>query len=66
MIVNFREISAQLGYVLEELSRRPLRFISGVKIPDSLTFGRPRPLPRPDSAAHPAAPAPDTTRHPKP
>jgi ABC-type transporter Mla subunit MlaD len=37
MIANFRNISAQLGYVLEQLSRRPLRFISGVKIPDSLS-----------------------------
>jgi ABC-type transporter Mla subunit MlaD len=38
MIVNFRNISTELGYVLEQLSRRPLRFISGVKIPDSLTM----------------------------
>ena len=37
MIVNFRNISTQLGYVLEQLSRRPMRFISGVKIPDSLS-----------------------------
>jgi ABC-type transporter Mla subunit MlaD len=57
MMVNFREISAQLGYVLEQLSRRPLRFISGVKIPDSLTMQRARPLPRPDSAARQPAPA---------
>ena len=56
MIVNFQQISSQLGYVLEQLSRRPLRFISGVKIPDSLTMERARPLPRPDSAGRPAAP----------
>ncbi len=37
ILTNFREMSAQLGYVLEQLSRRPLRFISGVKIPDSLS-----------------------------
>ena len=37
IIVNFRNISTQLGYVLEQLSRRPMRFISGVKIPDSLS-----------------------------
>ena len=62
MVSNFRDISAQLGYVLEQLSRRPLRFISGVKIPDTLTFPRPHPA---DSAARaapplgaPAAPAP--------
>jgi len=66
MMVNFRNISAELGYVLEQLSRRPLRFISGVKIPDSLTMDRSRPLPRADSGAHPAAPAPDTTLRPRP
>ncbi len=36
-ITNFRNISTQLGYVLEQLSRRPMRLLSGVKIPDSLT-----------------------------
>jgi len=67
MMVNFRNISAELGYVLEELSRRPLRFISGVKIPDSLRFvDHPRPPAHPDSAARPAAPAPDTARRPRP
>ncbi len=67
MMTNFRNISAELGYVLEELSRRPLRFISGVKIPDSLKFvDHPRPPAYPDSAAHPAAPATDTTRKPRP
>jgi ABC-type transporter Mla subunit MlaD len=67
MIVNFRDISAELGYVLEELSRRPLRFISGVKIPDSLRFvDHPRPPARPDSAAHPPAAAPDTAPRPRP
>ena len=38
IVVNFRNISEMMGYVLEQLSRRPLRFISGVKIPDSLTL----------------------------
>ncbi len=37
IITNFRQMSAQLGYVLEQLSRRPLRFLTGVKIPDSLS-----------------------------
>jgi len=76
MIANFRDISAQLGFVLEQLSRRPLRFISGVKIPDTLTFPRPRPAP-PESTARPAPPSdsarpaasavaapPDTAHHP--
>jgi len=40
MIANFRNISTELGYVLEKLSERPLRFISGIKIPDSLTIDR--------------------------
>jgi len=66
LMLNLRDISAELGYVLEELSRRPLRFISGVKIPDSLRFVD---HPHPDSTAHapaaPAAPA-DTGRPPKP
>ena len=73
MVANFRDISAQLGYVLEQLSRRPLRFISGVKIPDTLTFPRPHPELR-DTAAPKAAPrdpapapvAPDTARRPPP
>ncbi len=37
-IANVRNISAQLGYVLEQLSRRPMRLLSGVKIPDSLSI----------------------------
>ena len=61
MMLNFRNISEELGYVLEELSRRPLRFISGVKIPDSLRFvDHPKPA-RPDSA-RPAGAAPDSGR----
>lgn len=57
LMLNLRNISAELGYVLEQLSRRPLRFISGVKIPDSLRFvDHPHPGDGPDSAA-PARPA---------
>ena len=63
MIANFRNISAQLGYVLEQLSRRPLRFISGVKIPDSLTIqGRAAAA----ESARKAAAAPDSARRPSP
>ena len=64
MIVNFRNISTQFGYVLEQLSRRPLRFISGVKIPDSLSVeGRRAAVPE---SAHRAASAPDSARRPTP
>lgn len=62
-IVNFRNIAAELGYVLEQLSRRPLRFISGVKIPDSLTIqGRAAAA----ESARKAAAAPDSARRPSP
>jgi hypothetical protein len=64
MIVNFRNISTQLGYVLEQLSRRPMRFISGVKIPDSLSVERRRAVAA-DSVRR-AASAPDSARHPTP
>jgi ABC-type transporter Mla subunit MlaD len=68
MLVNFRDISAQLGYVLEQLSRRPLRFISGVKIPDSLRFvDHPRPAPADSAApARPAGTPPDSAGRPSP
>lgn len=39
IIVNMRNISEQMQYVLEQLGRRPMRAITGVKIPDSLTTG---------------------------
>jgi len=54
IIANFRDISAELGYVLEQLSRRPLRFISGIRIPDSLRFvDHPRPVQPGDTAGSP-------------
>jgi ABC-type transporter Mla subunit MlaD len=62
IIVNFRDISKQLGYVLEQLSRRPLRFITGVKIPDSLTSeGRRNTAADSAHRAPTPPPAPDTT-----
>jgi ABC-type transporter Mla subunit MlaD len=64
MIVNFRAMSTQLGYVLEQLSRRPMRLISGVKIPDSLSVEGRRAAAA-DSARR-AASAPDSTRRPSP
>lgn len=60
ILVNIRNLSTELGYVLEQLSRRPLRFITGVKIPDSLKIDHAEPLA--PAAAAPAAPAPDTAR----
>jgi ABC-type transporter Mla subunit MlaD len=63
IIVNLRDLSAQLGYVLEQLSRRPLRFISGVKIPDSLTIeGRRAAEAESARRANPVPPASDTAR----
>jgi ABC-type transporter Mla subunit MlaD len=64
MIVNFRNISTQLGYVLEQLSRRPMRLFSGVKIPDSLSVERRRAVAA-DSVRR-AASAPDSARQPTP
>ena len=69
LMLNLRNISAELGYVLEQLSRRPLRFISGVKIPDSLKFvDHPQPAPTPDSgpARSGARPAADSAHRPGP
>ena len=60
MIVNFRNISAQLGYVLEQISRRPLRLISGVKIPDSLSVEGRRAAAA--ESARKASLAPDSSR----
>jgi ABC-type transporter Mla subunit MlaD len=61
MIVNFRNMSSQLGYVLEQLSRRPMRFISGVRIPDSLSVEGHRAVAA-DSARRAAA-LTDSARH---
>jgi ABC-type transporter Mla subunit MlaD len=37
IMVNLRDLSRQLQYVMEQLGRRPMRAITGVKIPDSLS-----------------------------
>ncbi len=67
MVVNFRNISEMMGYVLEQLSRRPLRFISGVKIPDSLTIeGRAAAESARRAAAHPPTPPAADTGRPSP
>jgi ABC-type transporter Mla subunit MlaD len=64
MIVNFRNISTQLGYVLEQISRRPLRVISGVRIPDSLSVEGRRAAAA--DSARKATLAPDSARRPTP
>jgi len=66
MIVNFRNISAQLGYVLEQISRRPLRLISGVSIPDSLSVEGHRAAAADSARKASLAPAPDSSRRPTP
>ncbi|MBI1722538.1 MAG: hypothetical protein HYR48_01355 [Gemmatimonadetes bacterium] len=76
MIVNLRQLSQQLQFVLEQVGRRPMRLITGVKLPDTLSVSRrdtsrARAAPRdttaatarPDSA-RPAA-SRDTTRRPQ-
>jgi ABC-type transporter Mla subunit MlaD len=40
IIVNLRDMSRQMQYVLEQLGRRPMRVITGVKLPDSLSVER--------------------------
>jgi len=60
MIVNFRNISTQLGYVLEQISRRPLRLISGVTIPESLSVEGQRAAAA--ESARKASLAPDSSR----
>ncbi len=43
IMVNARHLTEQLQYVMEQLGRRPMRFVTGVSIPDSLTVeGRAR------------------------
>lgn len=43
ILINTRQLSEQLQFVMEQLGRRPMRFVTGVTIPDSLTVeGRAR------------------------
>ncbi len=59
LVSNLRHMSEQLQYILEQVGRRPLRLITGVKVPDSLRARPPAPA-RPDTARAPrdTAPAP--------
>jgi hypothetical protein len=53
MLLDARFLTQQLMYVMEQISRRPMRAMSGVELPDSLTAeGRARKL-REDSARTP-------------
>ena len=40
LIVNFRQMSEQMQYILDQIGRRPMRLITGVRIPDTLNAGR--------------------------
>ena len=71
IIVNMRQLSEQMQYVMEQLGRRPMRILTGVKIPDSLTVGgrdsTHRRAAQADTAkAGTAAPARDSIRTPEP
>lgn len=57
MIVNLRQLSQQLQFVLEQVGRRPMRLITGVKLPDTLSVSR-------RDTTHARAPARDTTTAP--
>lgn len=71
LVINMRQLSQQLQYVLAQVGQRPMRLITGVKMPDSLT----PPPPRRDSVRATAAgrdsvrsdpPPRDSVRHPEP
>jgi ABC-type transporter Mla subunit MlaD len=62
LITNARRLSEQLEYILEQVGRRPLRLITGVRLPDSL---RAAPAAPPRDTAPAAAPR-DTTPAPPP
>jgi ABC-type transporter Mla subunit MlaD len=64
LVVNLRQLSEQMQYILEQVGRRPLRLITGVRIPDSLR-ARPAPVPR-DSTAAPRDTAPAKPPEPGP
>ncbi len=64
ILVNTRQLSEQIQYVMEQLGRRPMRVVTGVSIPDSLTVeGRARRAA--DSAARRVSGTNDTTRPPE-
>ena len=66
LILNFRQMSEQMQYILDQIGRRPLRLITGVRVPDTVRAGRPDStgrVPRDSARAPtPAAPAPPPPR----
>jgi ABC-type transporter Mla subunit MlaD len=63
MLLDARFLTQQLMYVMEQLSRRPMRAMSGVQLPESLTAeGRARRM-QADSIARADSMARDTTPH---
>ena len=66
MLLDARFLTQQLQYVMEQLSRRPMRAMSGVQLPESLTAeGRAKRL-RADSIARADSLRRDSTRSPRP
>jgi hypothetical protein len=66
LIVNFRQMSEQLQYILDQVGRRPMRLITGVRMPDTLRAGRPDSAWRaPRDSARAATPR-DSARAPAP
>lgn len=61
LLTNLRHLSEQMQYILDQVGRRPLRLITGVRVPDSLR-ARPSQPARPDTARAPR----DTTPPPHP
>jgi ABC-type transporter Mla subunit MlaD len=66
LIINFRQMSQQLQYILDQVGRRPMRLITGVRLPDTLSAGRPDSSRRAPRQAPPAPTQRDTARAPAP
>jgi ABC-type transporter Mla subunit MlaD len=66
LITNLRQMSEQMQYILEQVGRRPLRLITGVRVPDTLRARPLAPAPAPvvpdTGPAKPPAPAPGPRR----
>ena len=60
LITNARRLSEQLEYILEQVGRRPLRLITGVRLPDSLRAQPGAPAAPPRDTVPVAAPPHDT------
>jgi hypothetical protein len=60
LIINLRRMTEQMQYILEQVGRRPLRLITGVKASDALRASpaTPAPAPAPADTAQSRPPAP--------